>query len=208
MLVLIAVLLALPNSVFASQIEPAPIMQEVSVAQTIPDVPFYSQFKDIQSPKWQKVGCGVTSLAMVINYYKPETVSVNALLKRGVAAGAYAPNAGWIYAGLISLSHKYGLDGTYYDLSKLDTETAFGRLQDILKEGPVILAVHYKFDPKSTIPHLVVINGIKDGVVYYNDPAAKVGEKQISVENFLKAWKKKVIAIRPVKVSSTVAVAR
>ena len=60
-------------------------------------------------------------------------------------------------------------------------------------------SVHYKFDPRSSIPHLVVIDGIKDNVVYYNDPAAKIGQKQISVIDFQKAWKKKYIVIRPVE---------
>ena len=171
-------------------------------------MPFYSQFKDIISPKWQKVGCGITSLAMLIDFYKPEAaVSVNALLSQGIAAGAYDKNAGWIYKGLIKLSQKYGLNGTYYDLSKLGTETAFTRFKNYLKDGPVMLVVHYQFDPKSTIPHLVVINGIDadKGVIYYNDPAAKTGEKQISVANFLKGWKKKVIAFRPVKESKGIA---
>jgi ABC-type bacteriocin/lantibiotic exporter with double-glycine peptidase domain len=66
-----------------------------------------------------------------------------------------------------------------------------------LKTGPVIASVHYKFDPKSTIPHLVVLNGIKGDLVYYNDPAAKTGSKFIAKEAFLKAWKKKIIDIKP-----------
>lgn len=185
-----------------------PTVAPYAEVQTIvPDVPFYSQFKDIQSPQWQKVGCGIASLAMVIDFYKPGAVSVNTLLKKGIAAGAYLQDVGWIYAGLIHLAQRYGLDGSYHDLSKLDTKTAFDQFKKYLDGGPVILSVHYKFDPKSTIPHLVVIDGIKNDVVYYNDPAAKTGEKQISVANFLKGWTKKVIVIRPVKESAGVALA-
>ncbi|MFZ2500554.1 MAG: C39 family peptidase [Minisyncoccia bacterium] len=169
----------------------------IVASTSIPFVPFYSQFKDIQAPKWQKVGCGITSLTMIIDYYKPDAVSVNTLLKRGIAVGAYAKNAGWIYAGLIQLSQKYGLEGKYHDLSKLDSKTAFEKFKILLDGGPVILAIHYKFDPKSTVPHLVVINGIHDGVVYYNDPAMAQGAQQISTTDFLKGWKKKVIVIRP-----------
>ena len=170
-----------------------------SVTPTIPDVPFYSQFKDITSTTWQKVGCGVTSLAMVIEYYQPQTVSVNTLLKQGIAAGAYLNNAGWTYAGLIGLSQKYGLDGKSYDLAALDSTTAFAQLKTYLDDGPVIVSVHYKFDPKSTIPHLVVINGIENGTLHYNDPAAAAGDKEISVADFLKGWKKRFIVIRPTK---------
>jgi uncharacterized protein YvpB len=166
-------------------------------SSTITVVPFYSQFTDIQSPKWQKVGCGVTSLAMLIDFYKPDTVSVNTLLKQGIAAGAYDPKGGWITAGLIQLAKQYGLTGTRYDLSKTDTQTALAKLKDVLADGPAMLSVHYKFDPKSTIPHLVVVNAISDGVAYYNDPAAKSGGKQISVADLLKGWKKTMLVIRP-----------
>jgi ABC-type bacteriocin/lantibiotic exporter with double-glycine peptidase domain len=168
----------------------------IALPVSIPVVPFYSQFADIQAPNWQKVGCGVTSLAMVIDYYKPK-VSVETLLKQGIKDGAYDKNAGWTYKGLIQLSKKYGLGGSSYDLGTLSTTAAFTQFKASLKDGPVIASIHYKFDPKSTIPHLVVINGIKDGLVYYNDPAAKTGEKTISTADFLKAWKKRFIVIRP-----------
>lgn len=168
----------------------------VVATTTIPDVPFYSQFKDITSPTWQKVGCGVTSLAMVIDYYKP-AVPVNTLLKLGVASGAYLQNAGWTYKGLIDLAKKYDLDGKSFDLGKSNSKTAFDEFKKQLKNGPVIASVHYKFDPKSTIPHLVVINGLEGDMLSYNDPAAKGGDKKISVEDFLKAWKKRFIVIKP-----------
>ena len=166
---------------------------------TVPDVPFYSQFVDITPPAWQKVGCGVASLAMVIDYYKPDTVSVNVLLGQGTSSGAYLPSAGWTYKGLILLAKKYGLDGSSHDLAALSGSAAFATFKTYLQGGPVIVSVHYKFDPKSTIPHLVVLDGIEGDTLYYNDPAAKTGEKQISVADFLKGWKKRFIVIRPPK---------
>ncbi|MES2087540.1 MAG: C39 family peptidase [Patescibacteria group bacterium] len=166
---------------------------------TIPVVPFFSQFKDIASPTWQKVGCGVASLAMVINYFELDSVSVTTLLNRGIASGAYLKNAGWIHQGLIDLSKKYELDGKSFDLSKLDSKAALAAFEKNLKDGPVIASVHYKFEPTNPIPHLVVINAIENGIVYYNDPAAKTGGKTISTTDFLKSWKKKFIAIRPVQ---------
>jgi predicted double-glycine peptidase len=202
----IAVPIAAPQLMAYSQPYTAQILPLQGMAMfpsgTVPEVPFYSQFQDIASPRWQKVGCGIASLAMVIDFYKPDAVSVNALLGQGIAAGAYDKKAGWIYDGLIRLSQTYGLDGTYYDLARLDAEAAFAAFKNILKDGPVILAVHYQFNPKSAIPHLVVINGIANGTVYYNDPAAKDGGKEISVADFLKGWKKKIIAVRPVVLGS------
>ena len=140
----------------------------------------------------QKVGCGVTSLAMVIDYYKPTAVTVNNLLKQGIAIGAYDPSAGWIYSGLISLAKRYGLTGETYDYGTSTATVALSHFEQALANGPVIASVHYKFDPKSTIPHLVVIDRMQNGVLYYNDPAAKNGELTISVSDFVKGWKKAV----------------
>lgn len=167
------------------------------VYAVIPVVPFYSQFVDIHSPSWQKVGCGITSLAMIIDYYSDDTVSVDALLKKGIANGAYNSKYGWIHNGLILLSNTYGLTGTSYDVSSLGKSSSLQKLESYLDDGPVIVSIHYKFDPKNTIPHLVVLDGMSDGYIYYNDPAVKIGQKKISVEDFQKGWKKKFIVIRP-----------
>ena len=84
-----------------------------------------------------------------------------------------------------------------FDLAKENAQAAFGELKESLRDGPVIASVHYKFDPKSSVPHLVVITGVADGVVYYNDPAAQAGEESIPAADFLKAWKKRFIVLRP-----------
>lgn len=174
---------------------PPPIIPKLP--ESIPTVPFYSQFADITAVKWQKRGCGIVSLAMVMNYYKPHAVTVNKLLTLGIASGAYDMNAGWKHNGLVGLAVQYGLTGQTYDLSQSTNTKAYDKFKSFVKDGPVIVSVHYKFDPKSTIPHLVVIDGIDDkGVIYYNDPAAKSGEKHISEADFLKGWKKRFIVIR------------
>lgn len=188
-----------PNLTQAEQLtsntEKIPIQTQI-ISPKVPEVPFYSQFLDIKNEKWQKVGCGVTSLAMIINYYSPDTVSVDKLLTQGIADNAYLKNAGWTYKGLISLGNKYGLTGSSYDLGKLSTKDALAELKSYLKNGPVIASVHYKFDPKNSIPHLVVINGIDGDNIYYNDPAAKKGGQKISLADFLNSWKKRFIVLR------------
>ncbi len=163
------------------------------------NVPFYSQFADISTPNRKKVGCGVASLAMLIELYNPDhKVSVDQLFEDGLRAGAYLDNAGWIHAGLINLSKGYGLDGQSHGLADMSTNSAFERLKTVLKNGPVIASVHYTFDPQNPIPHLVVVNGIAGDRVYYNDPAEPSGGNHISKDKFIKAWKKRYIEIRPI----------
>ncbi len=163
----------------------------------IPEVPFYSQFSDIQFPEWKGKSCGVASLAMIVNFYKPSATLPQILLEDGLASGAYLKNAGWLHSGLINLSKQYGLKGASYELSGLSKETAFEKFKTFLKEGPVMASIFYEFDPQSPIPHLVVINGISDGKIYYNDPAETSGGKNISIEKFLIGWKQRFIVFRP-----------
>lgn len=181
-----ALFLGLPGIAYA---------QTAGAAIGVPEVPFYSQFSDIGSAKWQKVGCGIASLAMLIDFYQPGMVTVDALLKQGIAAGAFNVVSGWSHQGLVSLAARYDLQGTTYDFSGSSAGVAFSQFAKAVNAGPVIASVHYKFDPKNPIPHLVVISGISDGRVYYNDPAAKSGGKDISVKDFMKAWKKRFITV-------------
>ena len=185
---------------------PPPLPQIPNLAtSTIPTVPFYSQFKDISDASWQKVGCGITSLAMVVDYYSTSTISVNRMLTQGINAGAYLKSAGWTYNGLISVGNTYGLEGKSYLLSSLTSQDAFAQFKNSLKDGPVIASVHYKFEPKNPIPHLVVVTGVSGDFVYYNDPAALSGEKKISTTDFIKAWKKRYIVMRPAKENNKIA---
>lgn len=135
---------------------------------------------------------------MVIDYYTPDAVTVEGLLAEGIHAGAYQKNAGWIHAELISLSNQYGLHGRAYYLGGRTADAAFATFAASVAEGPVIASVHYKLEPTNPIPHMIVVTRIKDGQVYYNDPAARVGDKHIAVSAFQKAWKQKYIVLRPV----------
>lgn len=184
---------------------PAPTPQALSIweerAPALPahTLPFYSQFADISSSKWQKIGCGIASLAMIIEYHKPNSIaSVDALLAEGIAKDAYLASAGWTYKGLIDVSSKYGFDGESYDLAGMDGSRALAELERAVEKGPVIASVHYTFDPANPIPHLVVVNGIEGDTVFYNDPAEKAGGGSISTSKFLKAWKKRYIEFYPV----------
>ncbi|TRZ50941.1 hypothetical protein D4R99_05130 [bacterium] len=175
------------------------VLEQAQEVSKVPNVPFFSQFLDIDATEWKKKSCGIASLAMIIEYYEPKLVPINSLLHEGILSGAYLKNVGWKHQDLALLSEKYGLKGLSYDLSGTDKKTALAQFTDLLKDGPVIASVHYKFDPTSTIPHLLVINGIEGNTVYYNDPAADAGNKEISIADFMKGWKKRFIVIRPEK---------
>lgn len=160
-------------------------------------VPFYSQFSDITATQWQKVGCGIASVAMLIDFYSDEPVNVDRLLEQGLQANAYLDNAGWTHNGLIQLSTQFDLGGKSHSLAHLTMQSAFAELKHVLEEGPVMASVHYTFQPTNPIPHLVVVTGIDGDRVYFNDPADLSGQNSISINQFQSAWKKRYISIRP-----------
>lgn len=164
----------------------------------VPVVPFYSQFDDVSDPGWKKLSCGIADLAMLIEYYKPGSItSVDTLLSEGINSGAYIQSAGWSHQGLANLAVSYGLEGRTYDLSYMSMDAAYSELEKYLTTGPIIASVYYKFEYGHPIPHLVVINGVDGNTVYYNDPATDSGNKSLSVDAFKSAWKKRFIVIRP-----------
>lgn len=171
--------------------------EELSVVALYHDVPFYSQFADITPVSWRKVGCGIASTAMLIDFYSTQAVDVDTLLQQGIAANAFLSDAGWTHQGLINLTKQFGLDGVSVSLADRTMEAAFAALATVVEAGPVMVSVHYTFQPTNPIPHLAVITGIDDERVYYNDPAEPQGEGDISIAQFKSAWKKRYIAIRP-----------
>jgi ABC-type bacteriocin/lantibiotic exporter with double-glycine peptidase domain len=159
-------------------------------------VPLYSQIADISSVAWKQKGCGVADVAMIVEFYKPNTTTVQEVLEEALSQGAYQKNVGWKHSGLAALAVKYGLVGKTVDLSYEKKETAYSHFKNTVKEGPVIASIHRGFDPKSPYGHLVVITGFDDEMVYFNDPGKRDGIRKVPVADFMKGWKKRLIVIR------------
>ena len=170
-------------------------------------VPLFSQISDISSEKWKQKGCGVTDVAMIVEFYKPKTTTVQKVLEEAIKEGAYEKNVGWKHDGLAVLAEKYGLIGKTYNFSKLDENAAFDQLKNILKEGPVIASIHRGFNPKSSFGHLIVVTGFDNNLVYYNDPGKHDGIRKVSTTDFMKGWKEMLIVIRPPESKTQIALA-
>ncbi len=69
------------------------------------NVLFYSQFQDIPNIEWRSAGCGIASLAMVMEFFTPKSkVSVTKLLLQALDLGAYKPDVGWKHKELSALA--------------------------------------------------------------------------------------------------------
>ena len=175
---------------------PAEVVLVEQVQEVRRAVPFYSQFTDVSDPAWKKLACGIASLAMVLEYQTGEKQSVDALLAEGRRSGAYESKNGWIHDGLITLAQKRGLSGAAYNLHASTTVAAFDAFKEKVVQAPTIVSVQYNFNRKSPISHLIVVDRIEDGIVYYNDPAQEQGGGIITQEGFLAAWNKRFIVLQ------------
>lgn len=159
-------------------------------------VPLFSQISDISSVAWKQKGCGVVDVAMIVEFYKPKTTSVQKVLEEALKQGAYVKNVGWSHNGLAALAVEYGLVGKTVDLSTVKNSIALSQFKDIVKEGPVIASIHRGFNPKSSYGHLIVVTGFDDKLVYYNDPGKHDGIRTVAIADFIKGWKERLIVIR------------
>ena len=111
-------------------------------------------------------------------------------------------NAGYVFSesrnprslkasNLLSIAQKNGLNGQAVYAVSFDT------LVQAVEEGPVIVSVDYSMTAQNTIPHLIVVTDIKDGLVHYNNPASLSGGETILADNFKMTWKKNYIEIKP-----------
>jgi uncharacterized protein YvpB len=133
---------------------------------------------------------------MLTDFYKPDIASVQTLLERGIASGAFVKGAGWTHEGLADLVKKYGLVGTTYELASSKNDEAFSKFKNVLNDGPVIVSIHRNFDSKNSNGHIVVVTGLDNDFVYYNDPGKRDGKKKISLDNFKNGWKRSFIVVR------------
>jgi ABC-type bacteriocin/lantibiotic exporter with double-glycine peptidase domain len=164
----------------------------------IHDVPQYSQHLHIETEEWQNKSCGIASLGMLLAYHGMP-IPLSHLLAEGLLRGAYLPGIGWKHKELVELARVFGGHGENFDWASLDAAAAFEHAKGHLAHYPILASIHRQFDPHNG-GHLIVLTGIDDTYVYYNDPDVHEENKiagAVSIETFLNGWKKRIIAIYP-----------
>ena len=125
---------------------------------------------------------------------------VDFIISDGVKNKAYIENIGWLHQGLIDAAVKYfGLSGNRFDFAKENGETAFERMIEELKNGPVIASIYKNLNPQNG-GHLVVVFGVDEDNVLFADPdinKLNLIERRATIEEFKNGWKKRYIIIKP-----------
>jgi uncharacterized protein YvpB len=174
-------------------------------------VPFSSQYTDLGQHEWRARGCGIASLHMVLRYWHTlnqalQVPTLDELLRRGLAIGAYREKIGWTHVGLVNLAKEYGYNGFNVDVASNSptpkkVDEAWHMLTQELSVGPVLASVYAGLDPARGGGHIVVVTGFHDGLVFFNDPEEMSeweGRRMLALEVFLRAFKHRYIVVRPV----------
>ena len=174
------------------------------------EVPFSSQYTDLGDHEWRARGCGIASLKMVMDFWhmqhaSNQTTELDALLQKGLAIGAYREGVGWTHRGLVQLAQTYAYTGFNVDCAPQSptphsAEQTWQMLSEALDQGPVLASVYSGLDPDRGGGHIVVITGVQDGLVLFNDPeqlTAHEGRRVLALEIFLRGFKRRYIVIRP-----------
>lgn len=179
--------------------------------KVILNVPYYSQFLDVEDPQWKARSCGVSCLKMVMDYYKPLGESIMDLVNEGVAKGGYC-QYGWIHDVLIKMAVERGLKAWRKEYKSQDIKeqeklekVAIKEIMGCIKNNqPVIVSAIRNFSEMDKF-HLVVLTGFeKEGRrlkgFYYHDPDSQNRElgknKFVPIEVFKKYWRKMSIYVK------------
>ncbi|HAT68831.1 MAG: hypothetical protein A2481_04390 [Candidatus Yonathbacteria bacterium RIFOXYC2_FULL_47_9] len=174
------------------------------------DISYYSQYRDVTDPEWQKRACGVVCLKMLLDARGIQTPPLDEMIQDGVTLGAYSEN-GWLHDGLIELGAKYGgnlyrkefrkKDADPETAERLNHEGIDALLHELEAGRPVIISAIKNFEISNKF-HMVLVVGaeIEEGIVkgfYYHDPGSYTDTKGayqfVPMNIFSKTWRRMAI---------------
>jgi hypothetical protein len=177
------------------------------------EVPHLSQILDVKDGDWHNRACGVTALAMLIEFYsdKENSSSLDDLIKEGLSLGGHDDRYGWIHSFLVLLAYNHGLCAHQEEFKSSDKsfeeKLSKGGMEkfkkSILNAEPVIVSVDVGFRHNKTT-HLIVLTGIKieEGSIkgfYFHDPQSEErgdGEHEfVALDRFKEYWRKMAIFV-------------
>lgn len=170
------------------------------------NVPYISQYRDIQDKDWQRRGCGVVCLKTVLDFYGVAIPKLDDFIKLALERKAFGEN-GWRHDRLVEIADSFGLkaDRKEFKFENALAEKGIVEIAKFLKQGqPVIVSVAKKFKYPDKF-HQVVLTGFENdenGKIkgfYYNDSDYQNENDGknifVPIQTFKKYWRKLAIFI-------------
>lgn len=158
------------------------------------DVPYYSQFVDIQDPFWMLRACGGVSLAMVSKFHGVQIDSLLSLCEEALTRGGYDMENGWIHDYLVTKAKEFGLEA-YRKEGLIDVQEIIASLD---AGNPVIVSVEKRVLEQKRF-HLITLVGYDAERLYYHEPESTDKEKgkfrSCDVSTFMQYFRGKAIFI-------------
>lgn len=158
------------------------------------NVPYYSQYVDIQDPFWMLRACGAASLKMVAEFHGKEVPDLLSLCEEAKERGGYDMVNGWVHDYIVTKAKELGLEAERKEgLGETDDLFAF------LKAGnPAIVSVEKRILEQRRF-HIVVLTGYDDGKVIYHEPEStdkdRGQNRTCDIDTFMNYWRGKAIFI-------------
>ena len=179
------------------------------------DVPYYSQYLDINDPFWMLRACGAMCFKMVAEYNGKNIPDVVAFCNEAKEKGGYDMTNGWVHSYLVTKAQELGLQARRSEgLTSITNE-----ITESLDAGnPVIVSVEKRLLEQTRF-HMIVIVGYEkeeDALVgsvepasgyslvaknyfYYHEPEStdrtRGAYRTCDVETFKNYWRGKAIFI-------------
>lgn len=165
------------------------------------NVPYYSQFNDIDDKYWIPRACVPVCLKMILDFHRVESPPLQELIKIADKKGGFGPS-GWYHNVIVDLAKEYGLDA--HREEKMDFDEGLKKIVNYLEEENPIIVSTPKFILEQKKFHTVVLIGFKreGGKIkglYFNDPEStglRGGQNLfVSLDTFKKEWRRMAIFI-------------
>ena len=158
------------------------------------EVPYYSQYLDVNDSFWMLRACGACSLKMVLEYHGMNVPDIVFLCNEAREKGGYDMQNGWVHDYLVKKAEGFGLKACRKEgLTSLDSITS-----SLEAGNPVIVSVEKKVLEQTRF-HMLVVVGYENGNIIYHESESTDRERGAyrvcDEKTFLEYWRGKAIFV-------------
>ena len=177
------------------------------------NVPYHSQFLEVEDYYWNIRSCSGACVAMSLEYLIGKKINILEYMKEAERAGGYSKLNGANHDYIISFFERNGLKSwRYKNPENKDTLSDINLLVEELEKGNSVIVSVNKFILEQKKFHLILLIGFEKDEIgnvthfYYHEPEATIisidddkavggANREVDIENFKLAWRGKAIFV-------------